>query len=339
MSNYIDDYLKSKGSPYAGYGQTFVNAGQKFGVDPRLVVAISGIESSFGKHMKSPWNAWGWNRGDTAFNTPQAAINAVTKGLSSGYIQQGLMTPAQIQPKYAPSFENDGSNWVKTVNQFMGELGGAGSPQAPSSSPAAPPPPSPAPTVSRMVPNLGQSMQDGLLALARGDYNPAQQLRSMSYTKVDVPAGKPIPESGGLRYPQLKATPKTDEEAAIVQEAYKWLGTPYSWAGGGLAGPSKGVGRGANTVGFDCSGFLQYLWGKRGVQIPRVTYDQWKQGTEPDQLEPGDAVFFHMGERGPEHVGMYIGNGRFIHAPKTGDVVKISELKGYKGYVGARRYA
>lgn len=152
-------------------------------------------------------------------------------------------------------------------------------------------------------------------------------------------AHQDIPGSPGLKYPKLKG--RVDSNAApIVAEAYKWLGTPYSWAGGGLGGPSKGVGRGANTVGFDCSGFLQYLWGQQGIEIPRVTYDQWRTGMAVgrNELQPGDAVFFHPGPRGPEHVGVFLGNGKFAEAPKTGDVVKISALAGRRDYMGARRY-
>lgn len=151
-----------------------------------------------------------------------------------------------------------------------------------------------------------------------------------------------IPGSGGLKYPKVQG--RVDPEAApLVQEAYRWLGTPYSWAGGGSGGPSEGVGRGKGTVGFDCSGLIQYLYAKQGKSVPRVTYDQWRSGQAVGQgeLQPGDAVFFRMGDRGPEHVGLYSGNGKFIHAPKTGDVVKVSSLnEDYyrRNYVGARRW-
>jgi cell wall-associated NlpC family hydrolase len=128
----------------------------------------------------------------------------------------------------------------------------------------------------------------------------------------------------------------------IVDLAKKYLGTPYSWGGGGKSGPSKGFGRGANTVGFDCSSFIQFLYAKYGVDIPRVTYDQVKVGQKIDRqnLQPGDAVFFaHGGDVG--HVGMYIGNGKFIHAPRTGDVIKISSLDDSyysQHFYGGRRY-
>lgn len=182
---------------------------------------------------------------------------------------------------------------------------------------------------------------DTLKSISTGDFSPVSMLRSLTQDFNRAYGGQEIPGSAGLKFPKVRGT-VTPEVAPIVQEAYKWLGTPYSWAGGGTKGPSRGVGRGANTVGFDCSGFLQYLMGKKGVAIPRVTYDQWRTGTPVDQqeLQPGDAVFFRMGERGPEHVGVYAGNNQFIHAPKTGDVVKVSSLSGYyaRNFVGGRRY-
>lgn len=127
---------------------------------------------------------------------------------------------------------------------------------------------------------------------------------------------------------------------SIVRAAQRWAGTPYSWGGGSTAGPSKGTGRGAGTIGFDCSSLLQYAASKAGVSIGRTTYQQWQQGkvVPEGQLQAGDAVFFHMGSGGPGHVGIYVGNGTFIHAPHTGDHVKISKLAGYPGYVGSRRY-
>jgi len=184
---------------------------------------------------------------------------------------------------------------------------------------------------------------------------PPEVLKMIGLKPSEIPKGGGIPKSlmgalppgvklhtpEGFMYPRLVGTATSESGNRMVQEAYKWLGTPYAWAGGGFSGPSRGVAQGANTVGFDCSSFLQYVWNKvAGVKIPRVTYSQWRAGYEPkDGLRPGDAVFFHMGKQGPGHVGMYIGNDQFIHAPHTGDVVKISRLSSYGGYVGARRYA
>jgi hypothetical protein len=109
----------------------------------------------------------------------------------------------------------------------------------------------------------------------------------------------------------------------------RYLGIKYVWAG---ASPKKG---------FDCSGLTMYVYAQLGVQLPHYSGDQWKAGfrVAKDQLKPGDLVFFY-GKTEPQHVGMYVGNGRFIHAPHTGDVVKISKLSDgsyTKAYVGAVR--
>jgi cell wall-associated NlpC family hydrolase len=115
-----------------------------------------------------------------------------------------------------------------------------------------------------------------------------------------------------------------------VAIAYRFLGVPYVWAG-------------ASPSGFDCSGFTMYVWGQLGVKLGHYTGFQYYEGRRiaPDQLEPGDLVFFRANSAGvPQHEGMYVGNGSFIHAPHTGDVVKISSLYEARyalSYVGAVR--
>ena len=115
--------------------------------------------------------------------------------------------------------------------------------------------------------------------------------------------------------------------AAAVEIAKRYIGTPYSWGGGTDEGPSRGFDQGANTVGFDCSSLMKYAYAQLGVKIPRVTYDQVNAGVEVprSQLQAGDLILFAHGSD-VHHVGMYIGDGKFIHAPHTGDVVKISSL-------------
>jgi cell wall-associated NlpC family hydrolase len=101
-----------------------------------------------------------------------------------------------------------------------------------------------------------------------------------------------------------------------VAIAYRFLGVPYVWAG-------------ASPTGFDCSGLTMYVWGQLGIKLGHYTGFQFYEGRRVprDQLEPGDLVFFHANSTGvPQHEGMYVGNGSFIHAPQTGDVVKISSL-------------
>lgn len=112
----------------------------------------------------------------------------------------------------------------------------------------------------------------------------------------------------------------------VLAEAKKHLGKQYVW---GATGP--------NT--FDCSGFTQYVYKKCGVSLTRTTYTQVKGiGTyvAPGNEKPGDLVFFGS-LKSPHHVGIYVGNGIFIHAPQTGDVVKYTKLKYMSDYTQARR--
>jgi cell wall-associated NlpC family hydrolase len=115
-----------------------------------------------------------------------------------------------------------------------------------------------------------------------------------------------------------------------VAIAYHFLGVPYVWAG-------------ASPSGFDCSGLTMYVWSQLGIRLGHYTGYQYYEGRRiaRDQLQPGDLVFFHANSAGvPQHEGMYVGNGSFIHAPQTGDVVKISSLFEARyalSYVGAVR--
>ncbi len=111
--------------------------------------------------------------------------------------------------------------------------------------------------------------------------------------------------------------------SAVVAYASNFLGTPYAWGGNG-----------AET--FDCSGFVKYVYAHFGVSLSRTTTTQVNEGSyvSRDNLQPGDLVFFGSGS--PHHVGMYVGNNSYIHAPSTGDVVKVSALT-RSDYLTARR--
>ena len=119
----------------------------------------------------------------------------------------------------------------------------------------------------------------------------------------------------------------TAAQVAVVKETMKYLGVPYVWAG---ATPSGG---------FDCSGLVLYVYAKFGVDFPHGATMQAHMGTPVpfSQMEPADLVFFGDSTF-YHHVGIYIGNGLFIEAPHTGDVVKISKLAG-RGATLACRYA
>lgn len=98
-------------------------------------------------------------------------------------------------------------------------------------------------------------------------------------------------------------------------------GVPYSWGGGSLSGPTKGMGSGSDTYGFDCSSFTRFVMAKVGVVLPRTAQEQQKTGVQVDpmQAQPGDLLFWGQPAH---HVAIYMGNGLMIEAPHTGDVVK-----------------
>jgi len=126
----------------------------------------------------------------------------------------------------------------------------------------------------------------------------------------------PAPDPG----PAPPAGPGHPEAATI---ALRYLGVPYLWGG-------------ATPSGFDCSGLVMYVYAQIGISLPHFAAAQYGMGTPVDRadLQPGDLVFFD----GLNHVGIYIGDGQFVHAPQTGDVVKITALSDFgDGYVGARR--
>jgi len=111
----------------------------------------------------------------------------------------------------------------------------------------------------------------------------------------------------------------------VVRYARRLLGVPYVWGG---STPSSG---------FDCSGFVRFVYQRFGVALPHSSYADFDLGRSVSRsaLEPGDLVFFN----GLGHVGLYIGGGRFIHAPHTGTSVEVDSLSGEYGgnYDGARR--
>ena len=124
-----------------------------------------------------------------------------------------------------------------------------------------------------------------------------------------------------------------EEEASelgwrIVAEAKKYLGVPYVWAG-------------SSPNGFDCSGYTQYVARACGISINRTAANQWKNGTyvAKEDLQPGDLVFFaNTYKAGISHVGIYVGNGEFLHAANEGIAYGSLDSDHWTShYYGARR--
>ena len=100
----------------------------------------------------------------------------------------------------------------------------------------------------------------------------------------------------------------------IIQYGEKFIGTPYQWGG-------------TTPSGFDCSGFVQYVYSHFGVNLPRVSRDQAAYGKSISaaNARAGDLVYYGTGS-GVHHIGIYLGNGKFLEAPHTGDSVKIAPV-------------
>jgi cell wall-associated NlpC family hydrolase len=151
------------------------------------------------------------------------------------------------------------------------------------------------------------------------------QARARLAAGSDADASSAPPFSSGFEDDVVPVDLPPARYGGAVGIAMQYLGIPYVWGG-------------ASPSGFDCSGFVMYVYNQLGVSLPHHAASQYNYGTPVPRsaLEPGDLVFFD----GLGHNGMYIGGGQFIHSPHTGDVVKISSL--YESWyaltwVGARR--
>jgi cell wall-associated NlpC family hydrolase len=110
--------------------------------------------------------------------------------------------------------------------------------------------------------------------------------------------------------------------ALAVETATRYVGTPYRWGG-------------STPAGFDCSGFVQFVFREQGIELPRVSRDQARVGearpASLDDLAPGDLLFFAQGSPTVDHVAIYAGDGRIVHASRSGYGVRYDELTGPRG--------
>ncbi len=154
-----------------------------------------------------------------------------------------------------------------------------------------------------------------------------QRAAAASASATPSVAATPSGSSGGESSSGSSGAPSTplpsgSGNAAAASIAMQYLGVPYVWGG-------------ASPSGFDCSGLASYAYAQIGKSVPHYTGAIWAAFPKvpADQLEPGDMVFFN----GLGHMGIYIGGGQMVHAPHTGDVVKVSNIGDRSDYVGAVR--
>jgi cell wall-associated NlpC family hydrolase len=130
---------------------------------------------------------------------------------------------------------------------------------------------------------------------------------------------------------RLLAPSGPDAGAVAAQQALSMVGTPYVWGG-------------ESPGGFDCSGLVRWAYKRAGLLAPRVAAEQAQvgRGVPRDQLRPGDVLFFADATGYVHHDGIYVGGGRFVHAPHTGTTVQVESISNPRyasQYAGARRYA
>ena len=174
---------------------------------------------------------------------------------------------------------------------------------------------------------VAERARQALLAAQARARLAAEQQQQLAAAKAAAANPNPTPDPGATTLPSVdSAIPAAPPSpyGNVVGIAMQYLGVPYVWGG-------------STPNGFDCSGFTAWVYAQVGVSLPHNAAAQFGYGVPVDrsQLEPGDLVFFD----GLGHVGLYIGGGQFIHAPHTGDFVKISAMIGWydSNYVGARR--
>ena len=131
------------------------------------------------------------------------------------------------------------------------------------------------------------------------------------------------PPPGGATAP---ANPLAQQ---VIDRALSQLGVPYAWGGGNETGPTRGIsGPDTAKIGFDCSGLMVYAFAGIGVTVPHQTMAIWKQFgppiTDKSQIQPGDMIMLSSSgsPSATDHVGLYLGNGRVVHAPESGTVVR-----------------
>jgi len=150
------------------------------------------------------------------------------------------------------------------------------------------------------------------------DLKSKEVLLASQISSSQISVNKSIVKINEIRKSAPKYTPSRGSapisSSAVIAYASNFLGTPYLWGG-------------TTPSGFDCSGFTQYVYAHFGISVGRTTFNQIKDGVQVsrENLQAGDLVFFGT-YANPHHMGIYVGNNNYMHAPQTGDVVKVSYM-------------
>jgi peptidoglycan DL-endopeptidase RipA len=113
----------------------------------------------------------------------------------------------------------------------------------------------------------------------------------------------------------------------VIRRGMSQMGQPYSWGGGNAGGPSRGIGSGSDTVGFDCSGLVLYSFAGVGIKLPHYSGSQYNMGRKipSSQMRRGDVIFYGPG--GSQHVTIYLGDGQMLEAPDVGLKVRVAPVR------------
>ena len=171
--------------------------------------------------------------------------------------------------------------------------------------------------------------------LAKADKNPKKPEKADKRKAVETK--KAVAQKSEKSHDKAAAKNKNDKKVAaangissarstLLNHGKKFIGTPYVWGG-------------TSPKGFDCSGLVHYLYQKQGVSIPRNSREQFSRLPVASNPQPGDLVFFRRNGT-INHVGLYLGGGKMLHAPQTGAKVRIEDMgrpNWKRRYAGARR--